>query len=103
MSGGVGKRGGGVRKMMNSENLKRERERKEEKEKGFHGFWFWQCWVRFLSKFSAAPISPRVADPSAKILKPLGRNQESARADQVSKRLFRTTSTGEWEVFRGPN
>ena len=33
MSGEVGKRGGGVRKMMNSENLEREREKKKRKAK----------------------------------------------------------------------
>ena len=33
MSGEMGKRGGGVRKMMNSENLEREREREREKKK----------------------------------------------------------------------
>ena len=35
MSGEVGKRGGGVRKMMNSKNLERERERKEENKRVF--------------------------------------------------------------------
>ena len=80
MSGEVGKRGGGVRKMMNSENLEREREKKKRK-RVFTFFGFWQQTGLDLYKIAAAPISPRVTDRAVKILKPLGRNQESARAD----------------------
>ena len=77
-----------------------ERERRKEKEKRFLVLLL--LGSEFVQKMgeSAPSTSPLLGLIK---IKPLGRMVHPARAKLSSNRVFRTTLTDEWEVFRSPN
>ena len=102
MSGEVGKRGGGVRKKVNSENLEREREKRKIRRREKR---FLKCAANsseFVQNLGDSALATSTLSGERKN-EPLGRIPPSVRADGSSILLFRKTLTDEWEGFRGPN